>query len=254
MPETDSAGAPATAHPVLLLPEGEGGGMRDKLLSLAILGASGSVLAGSALSSAPWMGRSLALMGSLLLATSLLLGAVLLLRSVRRGLARGTAATLIRQDPSDCCLADSDGRILARSPAPPRPAEAPATVAEALAPLLADAHGLLHRLQSEAIRAGRAEAEVATRWGPQRLTVQRIEADTFFWRGEALGDLPAAGQPDRARDWDSIEDLPLPLLRLAPCGIVLSANRHARALLPMEVGEGTRLSDLLEGLGRPLVE
>jgi two-component system cell cycle sensor histidine kinase/response regulator CckA len=193
-------------------------------------------------------------MGSLLLAASVLLEAARLLRGARQRLARRVAAVLIGHDPSDCCLADPEGRILARSPAPADPAKAPATVAQALAPLLADAEGLVRRLQSEALAADRSEVEVATRWGLQRLTVQRIEPGTFLWRGEALGEPPAEPGPAHSGTWDAIEDLPLPLLELAPTGIVLAANRQARALLPMPVGEGARLSDLLEGLGRPLAE
>ena len=54
--------------------------------------------------------------------------------------------------------------------------------------------------------------------------------------------------------WDAIEDLPVPLLKVAPTGEVLSSNREARALLPMPVGAGARLSDLLEGLGRPVID
>jgi two-component system, cell cycle sensor histidine kinase and response regulator CckA len=69
--------------------------------------------------------------------------------------------------------------------------------------------------------------------------------------------LPAAsagpGQV-RAAGWESIEDLPVPLLKVAPTGQVLASNREARALLPMPIGPETRLSDLLEGLGRPLID
>ena len=54
--------------------------------------------------------------------------------------------------------------------------------------------------------------------------------------------------------WDAIEDLPVPLMKLGRAGDVLAANREARALLPMPIGPGTRLSDLLEGLGRPLID
>ncbi len=69
--------------------------------------------------------------------------------------------------------------------------------------------------------------------------------------------LPAEGAgaaPMRAAGWDAIEDLPVPLLKVAPNGVVLATNREARALLPMPIGPGTRLSDLLEGLGRPVID
>ncbi len=66
--------------------------------------------------------------------------------------------------------------------------------------------------------------------------------------------LPPCGVAGAApgTEWDAIQDLPVPLLRIARSGEVLSVNGAARALLPMPVGRGSRLSDLLEGLGRPL--
>jgi len=62
--------------------------------------------------------------------------------------------------------------------------------------------------------------------------------------------LPGVGGADV--DWDGIGHLPIPLLLLAPDGLVRAANREARALLPMEIGSGTRFSDLVEGPGRPV--
>jgi two-component system cell cycle sensor histidine kinase/response regulator CckA len=66
----------------------------------------------------------------------------------------------------------------------------------------------------------------------------------------------AAGQGTRmpAGPWDAFEELPVPLLKISAEGVVLAANRDARALLPMPIGPGTRLSDLLDGLGRPLID
>ena len=68
--------------------------------------------------------------------------------------------------------------------------------------------------------------------------------------------LPATGAVATVRgtEWDAIEDLPVPLLKLSVGGDVLDANREARQLLPMEITPSTRLSDLLEGLGRPVVD
>ncbi|MFQ1702634.1 ATP-binding protein [Loktanella agnita] len=52
--------------------------------------------------------------------------------------------------------------------------------------------------------------------------------------------------------WDAIEDLPVPLLKIATEGAVLASNREARQLLSVTDTDGMRLSDLLDGLGRPL--
>lgn len=54
--------------------------------------------------------------------------------------------------------------------------------------------------------------------------------------------------------WEAVEDLPVPLLKIATTGEILDSNREARALLPMPIGPQTRLSDLLEGLGRPMID
>ncbi len=59
---------------------------------------------------------------------------------------------------------------------------------------------------------------------------------------------------NRTADWDAIEDLPVPLVKVAPTGEVLVANRVARALLRSDMLPGSRLSDRLEGLGRPIVD
>jgi two-component system cell cycle sensor histidine kinase/response regulator CckA len=54
--------------------------------------------------------------------------------------------------------------------------------------------------------------------------------------------------------WAALEGLPIALLRLSPAGLVLAANRHARTLLRVPPAGEVRLSDLLEGLGRPVGE
>ncbi len=64
----------------------------------------------------------------------------------------------------------------------------------------------------------------------------------------------AAGARARPADWDAIEDLPVPLLKVAVTGEILASNREARDLLCAEIAHGTRLSDLLEGLGRPIID
>lgn len=67
------------------------------------------------------------------------------------------------------------------------------------------------------------------------------------------GDNPSFGARGEGT-WQAIEDLPVPLLKLSLTGDVLASNREARTLLPMPIGPGTRLSDMLEGLGRPLID
>lgn len=59
---------------------------------------------------------------------------------------------------------------------------------------------------------------------------------------------------DKGTDWDAIEELPVPLLKISATGEVLSSNHEARTLLDNKIADGCRMSDLLEGLGRPLTD
>lgn len=52
--------------------------------------------------------------------------------------------------------------------------------------------------------------------------------------------------------WDAIEDLPVPLLDIATDGRLLGSNREARQLLGAATTEGRKLSDVLDGPGRPI--
>jgi two-component system cell cycle sensor histidine kinase/response regulator CckA len=65
--------------------------------------------------------------------------------------------------------------------------------------------------------------------------------------------LPPASLPrDEAIEGNTIEGLPVPMLRLDRYGSILEANRAACALMPEPPEPGARLSDLIEGLGRPV--
>lgn len=65
--------------------------------------------------------------------------------------------------------------------------------------------------------------------------------------------LPAAERPPAARDPLAFEQLPVALVRLTAQGTVQKTNRAARALIG-EAAPGVALSDLLEGLGRPVLD
>ncbi|WP_341365697.1 ATP-binding protein [Yoonia sp. BS5-3] len=53
-------------------------------------------------------------------------------------------------------------------------------------------------------------------------------------------------------EWDAIEDLPVPLLKIGANGDVLASNREARQLLHLDDTDGSRMADILDGLGRPM--
>jgi two-component system cell cycle sensor histidine kinase/response regulator CckA len=62
---------------------------------------------------------------------------------------------------------------------------------------------------------------------------------------------PSAPLPE---SWSVIEELPVPLLKIARSGEILASNRAARGLVQREMGQNARLSDLFEGLGRPIID
>ncbi len=55
-----------------------------------------------------------------------------------------------------------------------------------------------------------------------------------------------------AGGWDAIEDLPVPLLKIADTGQILASNREARALLGIDETRDQSVQDILDGLGRPI--
>lgn len=95
---------------------------------------------------------------------------------------------------------------------------------------------------------------IPTASGPRDVLVSE------FSDGSAQRQLYLLPDPDGARHeqvdsgWDMVEDLPVPLLKIALGGEVLSANRGARELLRSDLPPGTRLADLLDGLGRPFAD
>lgn len=55
-------------------------------------------------------------------------------------------------------------------------------------------------------------------------------------------------------DWQFFDELPVPMLKIAPDGRIKMANRLARSLLDDPVAPETLLSDLVEGLGRSVAD
>lgn len=101
------------------------------------------------------------------------------------------------------------------------------------------------------IRSG-AENEVATTNGPTRAMVAELEG--VGGRREIYL-MPGAETPDvRQGRWPSFDGIPVALMKITGEGIVVSANKMARELLEDDILPQTPLSDLMEGLGRSLVD
>ncbi len=72
--------------------------------------------------------------------------------------------------------------------------------------------------------------------------------DIFLLPGVAVPQIPRQLEAG----WDAIEDLPVPLLKIARDGRLLGSNREARQLLQISVTQERRLADVLDGPGRPI--
>lgn len=100
--------------------------------------------------------------------------------------------------------------------------------------------GHTHRVMCEGGEIVSLVAEVPSHGGRREI---------YLLPGESLSEGRIA-----ATNWDAIEELPVPLLKVAVSGEILASNHEARLLLDHPIGAGTRMSDLLKGLGRPLVD
>lgn len=99
-------------------------------------------------------------------------------------------------------------------------------------------NGQVHSIASSGGTIDCVVARVPGLWGRQEVYLIPVPA-----RGSQWAD-PLA--------WDAIEDLPVALLKVGANGEIRASNKEARALLPIARGQTVRLSDLIEGLGRPI--
>ncbi|MGR3486314.1 MAG: ATP-binding protein [Paracoccaceae bacterium] len=119
-----------------------------------------------------------------------------------------------------------------------------------------DLFGIRHRTLAEAfvdppLTSGLVH-HLVTRSGPVCRLVT-VEGDPSGRRDVYL--LPAPITATRGEGgWAAVEDLPVPLLRLAETGEILGSNRAARGMLQAALGPGAMLSSVLGGLGRPIDE
>ncbi|MGF6860871.1 two-component system cell cycle sensor histidine kinase/response regulator CckA [Rhodobacteraceae bacterium MBR-64] len=98
------------------------------------------------------------------------------------------------------------------------------------------------------VRSGE-EMTISAHDGPVRALVVEVKGSG---RRSEIYLLPASDVIRPAEEATDFETLPVALLRLAADGAVLAANRSARDLLEHSGDDNARLSDLVEGLGRPV--
>ncbi|EBA11816.1 sensor kinase-like protein, putative [Roseobacter sp. CCS2] len=89
--------------------------------------------------------------------------------------------------------------------------------------------------------------------GPLSVVVAIVEgkegtSDIYVLPGASAVQMP----PQLEAGWNAIEDLPVPLLKVAQNGAILGSNKEARQLLGFESTTGYHLADVLNDPGRPL--
>ncbi len=87
--------------------------------------------------------------------------------------------------------------------------------------------------------------------GPVRVLVSEVDAGAGR---RALYLLPPASEPMAQDGWDVFQNLPVPLLKVAPEGTVLAYNRMAASLIGVALTQKVHLSEVMEGLGRPITD
>nr|WP_241434554.1 ATP-binding protein [Sulfitobacter noctilucae] len=91
--------------------------------------------------------------------------------------------------------------------------------------------------------------DITTTDGSLRVLVAEVQAGAGR---RALYLLPAPEGSVAAHDWQAFEELPVPLIKVAPDGMVQSFNPTAANLIGVALTKETHLSQLMEGLGRPI--
>ncbi|GAA6175258.1 ATP-binding protein [Sulfitobacter pacificus] len=93
--------------------------------------------------------------------------------------------------------------------------------------------------------------DLITSDGPQRVLVAEVTAGAGR---RALYFLPVPEQAVSEQGWQAFEDLPVPLIKVAPDGKVKTFNRMAANLVGVALEDNVHLSNLMEGLGRSIAD
>ena len=94
-------------------------------------------------------------------------------------------------------------------------------------------------------------AEVSCPDGPRRMLVAEVAAGVGR-RALYLLPPPEDSMEASSQGWQAFQDLPVPMIKVAPDGSVQSFNRMASRLIGVHLTEGVSLAQLMEGLGRSI--
>ena len=95
--------------------------------------------------------------------------------------------------------------------------------------------------------------QVATTTGNQPALIAQTDAGAGR-RALYLLPPPAVGDQVPNHDWQVFQDMPIPMIKIAPDGTVQAYNKRASKLIGVVLDEGAHLSALMEGLGRSITD
>ncbi len=119
------------------------------------------------------------------------------------------------------------------------------------AQLLGDKIQSLHQIFSE---MPVVSGKVATLTGGHEQDQVLVVESEAGARRRAIYLLPAKSEDQTSEDWNVFQNLPVPLLKVAPDGHVREFNKMAAKLIGQSLERNTHLADLMEGLGRPITD
>ena len=187
-----------------------------------------------------------------------------------------------RNDPAPMVVADVGGRIRFANDAAQEAlapgARAPFLMVDLLKDFLADPASILGRISRHAHEVGHSVEDITTSEGTLRIRAQLRQHDAMVWRveiiaathsinlavgsentvqiaGETHAPLVDGGSNEIEQEAsDVLDELPVPILKIAVDGAILSANHSAKKLLSLEGETFPPLYELVEGMGRPIAE
>lgn len=112
--------------------------------------------------------------------------------------------------------------------------------------------GLDRLFQTLPVRPGHVQ-EVSTAQGVHPLLVNELPMGAGR-RALYLFPAPQDSATPAPKDWQVFQDIPVPLIKVAPDGTVVSFNRMAAKLIGVQLEEQVHLSKLMEGLGRSIAD
>ncbi|MGL5009166.1 MAG: two-component system sensor histidine kinase NtrB, partial [Paracoccaceae bacterium] len=103
---------------------------------------------------------------------------------------------------------------------------------------------------TDRLRSGE-EVTINAAEGPLRAILAEVEGPS---ERREIYLLPVATRPDDRAQLTDFEALPVALMKFAPNGALIAANRAARDLVPLGEGGNPMAHEIFEGLGRPVAD